>query len=37
VSRSYDATTHFESTTEDVLDLYRRIVGEELMFDDKPV
>jgi Rab GDP dissociation inhibitor len=35
VSRSYDATTHFESTTEDVLDLYRRITGESLSLEGK--
>ena len=28
VSSGYDATTHFETTIDDVLDLYRRITGE---------
>ncbi|VDO75607.1 unnamed protein product [Schistosoma margrebowiei] len=27
ISSSYDASTHFESTCADVLDLYERIVG----------
>jgi len=30
VSRSYDATSHFESVAHDVLDLYQRITGIEL-------
>lgn len=30
VSRSYDATSHFETTTDDVRDIYRRCTGEEL-------
>ncbi|KAG0467525.1 hypothetical protein HPP92_018488 [Vanilla planifolia] len=30
ISTSYDATTHFESTVEDVLSLYRKITGKEL-------
>ncbi|CAG9330908.1 unnamed protein product [Blepharisma stoltei] len=30
VSKSYDATSHFESACEDVLDLYHRITGEPL-------
>lgn len=30
VSRSYDATSHFETTTDDVKDIYRRATGEEL-------
>lgn len=31
VSKSYDATTHFESTVDDVFDLYRRIFGKDLV------
>ncbi|KAK4536413.1 hypothetical protein CDCA_CDCA08G2438 [Cyanidium caldarium] len=31
VSKSYDATTHFETATADVLDLYARIFGEPLV------
>ncbi|KAM3622335.1 uncharacterized protein V6R79_023359 [Siganus canaliculatus] len=30
VSRSYDATNHFETETEDIKDLYHRITGAEL-------
>merc|ERR1719453_1955457 len=30
ISSSYDATSHFETTAEDVLSLYLRITGEEL-------
>ncbi|XP_038552721.1 rab GDP dissociation inhibitor beta [Micropterus salmoides] len=32
VSRSYDATNHFESECEDIKDMYRRITGAELCF-----
>lgn len=32
VSRSYDATNHFESEGQDVRDLYRRITGAEFRF-----
>lgn len=30
ISRSYDATSHFETTTDDVRDIYHRAAGEEL-------
>ena len=30
ISKSYDATSHFETTTDDVRDIYRRAEGEEL-------
>eukprot|EP01025_Chloroclados_australasicus_P011397 TRINITY_DN1492_c0_g1_i3.p2 TRINITY_DN1492_c0_g1~~TRINITY_DN1492_c0_g1_i3.p2 ORF type:complete len:297 (+),score=41.16 TRINITY_DN1492_c0_g1_i3:534-1424(+) len=30
ISKGYDPTTHFETTVEDVLDLYKRITGEAL-------
>ena len=30
VSSSYDATSHFESATDEVIDLYRRVTGKEL-------
>lgn len=33
ISKSYDATSHFETTTEDVRDLYRRAAGEELVVE----
>ncbi|XP_035487070.2 rab GDP dissociation inhibitor beta [Scophthalmus maximus] len=32
VSRSYDATNHFETECEDIVDLYHRITGAELCF-----
>ena len=31
VSKSYDATTHFETTVDDVFDLYKRIFGKDLV------
>ena len=30
ISKGYDATSHFETTVDDVLDMYRRITGTEL-------
>ena len=30
ISKSYDATTHFETCCEDIMDLYQRITGEKL-------
>lgn len=32
ISKSYDASTHFESTCKDVLDIYQRIMGEPFDF-----
>lgn len=32
ISKSYDATTHFETTCLDVLDVYRRGTGEDFDF-----
>ena len=32
ISKSYDATSHFETTCEDVLDLYKKITGEPFDF-----
>lgn len=32
VSRSYDATNHFEAECEDIKEMYRRITGAELCF-----
>jgi len=32
ITKSYDATTHFESTCLDILDVYERIVGEKFDF-----
>ncbi|KKA27360.1 hypothetical protein TD95_003207 [Thielaviopsis punctulata] len=33
ISKSYDATSHFETTTDDVRDIYRRYAGEELVVE----
>ena len=30
ISKSYDAQSHFETTTDDVKDIYQRATGEEL-------
>lgn len=32
ITSSYDATTHFESTCLDILDVYRRVMGEPFDF-----
>ena len=32
ITKSYDATTHFESTCIDILDVYQKIMGEEFDF-----
>ena len=32
ISKSYDATTHFETTCNDVLDVYQRVTGEPFDF-----
>lgn len=33
ISKSYDASSHFETMTEDVRDVYRRAAGEELVVE----
>ncbi|MCJ1244925.1 Rab GDP dissociation inhibitor alpha [Trapelia coarctata] len=33
ISKSYDPTSHFETTTDDVRDIYRRAEGEELVVE----
>ncbi|EPE03423.1 rab gdp-dissociation inhibitor [Ophiostoma piceae UAMH 11346] len=33
ISKSYDATSHFETTTDDVKSIYRRCTGEELVVE----
>lgn len=33
ISKSYDATSHFETTTDDVKDIYARCAGEELVVE----
>lgn len=32
ISRSYDATTHFETTCDDIKDIYRRMTGSDFDF-----
>ncbi|XP_069499423.1 rab GDP dissociation inhibitor alpha-like isoform X2 [Ambystoma mexicanum] len=34
ISRSYDATTHFETTCEDIKDMFRRMTGSSFEFED---
>uniref|UniRef100_A0A8C1YXJ4 Rab GDP dissociation inhibitor n=1 Tax=Cyprinus carpio TaxID=7962 RepID=A0A8C1YXJ4_CYPCA len=34
ISRSYDHTTHLETETDDILDLYRRVTGSEFILRD---
>ena len=36
ISNSFDATSHFESETENVLELYKQISGKELDLTDLP-
>jgi len=36
ISTSFDATSHFETTVDDVLDLYKRITGKNLDLTPKP-
>lgn len=33
ISKSYDATSHFETTTDDVKNIYRRATREELVVE----
>ena len=35
ISKSYDATSHFETTTDDVKDIYTRIMGKPLIIKEK--
>ncbi|KAG2389223.1 hypothetical protein C9374_014623 [Naegleria lovaniensis] len=37
ISKSYDATTHFESCAVDIVDIYERITGEKFDWNKKPV
>jgi Rab GDP dissociation inhibitor len=36
ITISYDATSHFETSTTDIMDMYRRITGEELDLTPPP-
>ena len=35
ISKGYDATTHFETTVRDVLEMYKRITGKDLDLSEK--
>ncbi|GMM31672.1 Gdi1 protein [Martiniozyma asiatica (nom. inval.)] len=35
ISKSYDASSHFESTTDDVKDIYKRIMGHDLVLKER--
>lgn len=36
VTKSYDATSHFEEASEEILDIYQKIVGEQLDLNIEP-
>jgi Rab GDP dissociation inhibitor len=36
VTKSYDATSHFEEATDEILELYTRITGERLDMNSEP-
>lgn len=36
ITKSYDATSHFESATDEILELYTRITGEVLDMNIEP-
>lgn len=36
ISKSYDATSHFETTTDDVVNIYKRVTGKELVLKQRP-
>eukprot|EP01027_Heterolobosea_sp_BB2_P025629 GEZU01039334.1.p2 GENE.GEZU01039334.1~~GEZU01039334.1.p2 ORF type:complete len:444 (+),score=192.55 GEZU01039334.1:117-1448(+) len=36
ISKSYDATSHFESVGDDILDMYKRITGQDFDFNAEP-
>ena len=36
VTKSYDATSHFETASDDVLAIYERIIGEKLDLNIEP-
>ena len=37
ITRSYDATSHFETVVEDVQDVWKRVVGKELVLKKREV
>jgi len=36
VTKSYDATSHFETATDEILEIYARITGEKLDMNIEP-
>lgn len=36
ISKSYDSSSHFESTTDDVKDIYFRLTGQPLVVKPRP-
>ena len=36
ITSSYDATSHFESASEEILQIYERIIGEKLDLNIEP-
>jgi len=36
VTKSYDATSHFETATDEILEIYTRITGEKLDMNIEP-
>ena len=37
ISKSYDATSHFETTCDDILDIYKRVLGREFEFSNEEI
>jgi Rab GDP dissociation inhibitor len=37
ITRSYDATSHFETVVDDVMDVWKRVTGIDLVLEDKQV
>jgi len=37
ITRSYDATSHFETVVEDVQDVWRRVMGKDLVLKKRDV
>ena len=35
ISKSYDPSSHFESTTDDVKDIYKRVTGHDLVLKQR--
>jgi Rab GDP dissociation inhibitor len=37
ITRSYDATSHFETVVEDVQDVWKRVIGKDLVLKKRDV